>query len=170
MVSLYGAVVYHIVAKHVERALVEVVGANYAISVQGEVIARLLVHNQLEREVLVGVYEEVDAHIRFEKSMSSSLCFVVGAPFRLSIISGAMSCQWIKLLSLMASGLATLYTKMLPGLGLGIDVDDGFAALAVDAHLARGIDGTIEGVVAKLTGIEAQEIVRLRYRGRSSAL
>ncbi len=56
----------HIVAKHIERALVEVVGADYAISVQGDVIARLLVHDQLEREVLVGVYEEIDAHIRFE--------------------------------------------------------------------------------------------------------
>ena len=32
----------------------------------GDVIARLLVHDQLECEVLVGVYEEVDAHIRFE--------------------------------------------------------------------------------------------------------
>ena len=65
--------VYHIVAKHVERALVEVVGANYAISVQGDVIARLLVHDQLEREVLVGVYEEVDAHIRFEIDVILSL-------------------------------------------------------------------------------------------------
>ncbi len=44
---------------------------------------------------------------------------------------------------------------------LGVDIDDGFAALAVDAYLARGIDGAIEGVVAKLAGIEAQEVVRL---------
>ena len=28
-------------------------------------------------------------------------------------------------------------------------------------YLARGIDGAIEGVVAKLAGIEAQEVVRL---------
>lgn len=31
----------------------------------------------------------------------------------------------------------------------------------MDAYLARGIDGAIEGVVAKLAGIEAQEVVRL---------
>ena len=44
---------------------------------------------------------------------------------------------------------------------LCLDVDDGFAALAVNAYIARGIDSAIEGVVAKLAGIEAQEVVRL---------
>ena len=32
----------------------------------------------------------------------------------------------------------------------------------MDAHLAGGIDGTVEGVVAKLMGVVAQEIVRLQ--------
>ena len=64
--ELVGAMINHIVAEHIERALVEVVGADYAISVEGDIIARLLVHDQLEREVLVGVYEEIDSHIRFE--------------------------------------------------------------------------------------------------------
>ncbi len=45
--------------------------------------------------------------------------------------------------------------------GLGVDIDDGFAALAVVAYLYRVIYGAIEGVVDKLAGIEAQEDVRL---------
>ena len=53
----------HIVAKHIERAFVEVVGANHTIAVEGDVIARLLIHHQLEREVLVGINQEIDAHI-----------------------------------------------------------------------------------------------------------
>ena len=36
-----------------------------------------------------------------------------------------------------------------------IDVNDSFAALAVDTHLAGDIDGTVEGVVAKLMGVVA---------------
>ena len=61
--ELVGAMINHIVAKHIERALVEVVGANHAIAVEGDVIARLLIHHQLEREVLVGINQEIDAHI-----------------------------------------------------------------------------------------------------------
>ena len=158
--ELVGAVVYHIVAKHVERALVEVVGANYAISVQGDVIARLLVHDQLEREVLVGVYEEVDAHIRFEIDVI------------LSLFRGWRPVQTVHDIrhnlvpvdkALVADGVRTCHIiyKDAARFGLGVDIDDGFAALAVDAYLARGIDGAIEGVVAKLAGIEAQEVVRL---------
>ena len=158
--ELVGAVVYHIVAKHVERALVEVVGANYAISVQGDVIARLLVHDQLEREVLVGVYEEVDAHIRFEIDVI------------LSLFRGWRPVQTVHDIrhnlvpvdkALVADGVRTCHIiyKDAARFGFGVDIDDGFAALAVDAYLARGIDGAIEGVVAKLAGIEAQEVVRL---------
>ena len=158
--ELVGAVVYHIVAKHVERALVEVVGANYAISVQGDVIARLLVHNQLEREVLVGVYEEVDAHIRFETDVILSL-FRGWSPVQAlhDIQHNLVPVDK----ALVADGVRTCHIiyKDAARFGLGVDIDDGFAALAVDAYLARGIDGGIEGVVAKLAGIEAQEVVRL---------
>lgn len=158
--ELVGAVVYHIVAKHVERALVEVVGANYAISVQGDVIARLLVHDQLEREVLVGVYEEVDAHIRFEIDVILSL-FRGWSPVQAvhDIRHNLVPVDK----ALVADGVRTCHIiyKDAARFGLGVDIDDGFAALAVDAYIACGIDGAIEGIVAKLTGIEAQEVVRL---------
>ena len=158
--ELVGAVVYHIVAKHVERALVEVVGANYAISVEGDVIARLLVHDQLEREVLVGVYEEVDAHIRFEIDVILSL-FHGWSPVQAvhDIRHNLVPVDK----ALVADSFRTCHIiyKDAARFGLGVDIDDGFAALAVDAYLARGIDGAIEGVVAKLAGIEAQEVVRL---------
>ena len=127
---------------------------------EGDVIARLLVHNQLEREVLVGVYEEVDAHIRFEIDVILSL-FRGWSPVQAlhDIRHNLVPVDK----ALVADGVRTCHIiyKDAARFGLGVDIDDGFAALAVDAYLARGIDGAIEGVVAKLAGIEAQEVVRL---------
>ena len=40
-----------------------------------------------------------------------------------------------------------------------VDVNDGLTALAMYVHIACGIDGTIEGVVAKLMGVETKEVV-----------
>ena len=64
--ELVHTMVYHIVAKHVERALVEVVGLYHSVAVERDVVARLLVHDELHSEVLVGGDEEVDAHVRRE--------------------------------------------------------------------------------------------------------
>ena len=60
------SVIHHVVAKHVESALVVVVGSDHSVAVEGDVVACLVVHHQLECEVGVGVDEEVDAHVRRE--------------------------------------------------------------------------------------------------------
>ena len=66
--------------------------------------------------------------------------------------------------ALVADGIRTCHIiyKDTSSFRLGIDVDDGFAALAVDSHFSGGIYRAIEGVVAKLVGVVTQEVVRLQ--------
>ena len=148
--------VHHVVAEYVEPALVVVVGSYHPVAVERDVVACSVVHHQLEREVGVGVDEEVDAHVRGEARVVVFLfsALVPAGGVRLEDVGrGVVPVDEASL----ADGVGACHVVHENGLGVrcGIDVDDGFTALAVDAHGARGEHGAVEGVVAELVGVEA---------------
>ncbi len=162
--ELIYAVVYHIVAEHIERTLVKPVGSDYSVAVQRDAVSALCVHHQLQCQILRSLFDkEVDSHIRREVDV---ILFLDGRD-----AVGKLRNDFVPVdEALVADGVRTCHIiyKDASGFRLGINVDDGFAALAVDAYLAGGIYRAVEGVVAKLVGVVAQEVVGLSGRCRSS--
>ena len=149
--------VYHIVAEHIERTLVKPVGSDYSVAVQRDTVSALCIHHQLQCQILVRIDEEVDSHIRREVDVILFLdCRDAVGKLRNDFVPVDEA--------LVADGVRTCHIiyKDTTDFRLGINVDDGFAALAVDAYLAGGIYRAVEGVVAKLVGVVAQEVVRLQ--------
>ncbi len=95
-----------------------------------------------------------------EKSMSSS--HLSGCCFRLSVSSGSDVVPVDETLSLMASGARHVIYEDAARSRFCIHVDDGFAALAVDAHLAVAVMTVPVRCCRQLMGVVAQEVVRLQ--------
>ena len=144
-------------AEHVEGALVVEGGTDGTIAVERDVVVGVGVHQQTETGIGRGVDEEVDIDIGIHRTG--------GGTGMISLTSLAGNARITCLLPL---------DKLLAGDGIrrggiidedgvlegcDIAVDDHIVAKTVDGDIASGIDGAVEGVIAKLLEVVGQQLV-----------
>ena len=152
--DIIGPVGYPICAEHVEATLVKPCGLQHAIASQRDIVACAAVHQQAQCDIGRTVDEEIDVHI--------GTLFDGGRGFYLFLSgshSGVVYAPVDEFLVRYGIGIGSVIDENGIGLWRYVKVDDDFLGASMYSHISCGIDGAVEGVVAKVGEIVSQQVL-----------
>ena len=147
-----------IVAKHLECALIEIRGSEHSVTIECNVVAGLLVHQQLQGYVRIAVDKEVQTNvgrdiIRFRLLLI--ICYIRGVGNNIVLLA-----PFDKIIRPDRPLIANIVHQYTVLLRRAFYIYYHFTAPALNATVASNISCTIEGIVAECLSIISQKIPR----------
>ncbi len=143
----------NVVAEHVEVTLIIVCRAYHAVAVQGDVVAAGLVHQKLQRGVLVAVDEEVHVHVGLHLAIRLT-AFVTA-----SVLLPGVTVRPVYEAVQDPVGRGGVVDKHRPLVRHGIDVEGQDAGAAGDVTRAGGVYRAVEDILAEGVGVHGQQVM-----------
>ena len=149
--------VYIVVAIEVEGALVEVRSAQHALAVELYVVARFLVHENLQRSVRRAVDEEVELYVRADINKVVLVLVIVHIHRVFHLVSAPL----YVVLRRQRSVVCGVVHQDAVAFGCSVDVDGHLAASSAYLARAGGVGCAVEALAVERVRVVRKQVLRL---------